>query len=104
MSGGRLASGDLSSHVDIKLGGGGGVLLLRGVTEELFLRGVQLLLREDHGGRAGLDGLALRPLPNVRHAIAQSGHTLLPLRLLVVLRVIGLTSENSAFQILYFLL
>ena len=28
----------------------------------------------------------LRPLPNVRHAIAQSGHTLLPLQLLVVLR------------------
>ena len=52
MSGGRLASGDLSSHVDIKLGGVGGVLLLRGVTDELFLRGVQLLHREDHGGRA----------------------------------------------------
>ena len=104
MSGGRLASGDLSYHVDIKLGGGGGVLLLRGVAEELFLRGVQLLLREDHRGQAGLDGLALRPLPNVLHAITQSVHTLLPLRLLVVLRVIGLTSENSVFQILHFLL
>ena len=63
---------------------------------------VQLLLHEDQGGRAGLDRQALRPLPNVRHAIAQSGHTLLPLRLLVVSRVIGLTYENAVFQILYF--
>ena len=78
MPDGLIDSGDLPSHVDIKLGG---VLLLRGVTEELFLHGVQLLLREDHGGGAGLDTQAL---PNPRHAIAQSGHTLLLLRLQVV--------------------
>ena len=78
MPDGRLDSGDLPSHVDIKLEG---VLLLRGVTEELFLSRVQLLLCEDHGGRAGLDEQAL---PNVRHANAQPGHTLLLLRLLVV--------------------
>ena len=75
---GLIDAGNPPSHVDIKLGD---VLLVCGVTEELFLHGVQLLLHEDHGERAGLDGQAL---PNVRHAIIQPGHTLLLLRLLVV--------------------
>ena len=44
----------------------------------------------------------LRPLPNVRHAIAQSGHTLLPLRLIVVFRVIGSMSWTiNSLYLLY---
>ena len=56
MPDGLIDAGNPPSHVDIELGD---VLLVCGVTEELFLHGVQLLLREDHGERAELDGQAL---------------------------------------------